>query len=130
MVIFKTQRTVKFEECDPAGILFFNNYLLFAQSALGDYWLSRGKFNEFYANPDFTFPVYLTEGKYLKPAVLGAVLTIEISLTDKRESSAEFTFHFSIGALDAAHIKIVHVCVHKQSGAKTPLPEFFTPADY
>ncbi len=129
MYLFTVNRTVRFEDCDPAGILFFVKYFEFAQSALGEYWDSKEKYAEFYSHPSLTFPVYKTEGSYMTPARMGERMQIDIMLSDRRESSAEFTFRFFDEGKAFAQLKIVHVCIEKSTGTKTKLPEFFPVID-
>ncbi|MCC6551078.1 MAG: acyl-CoA thioesterase [Ignavibacteriaceae bacterium] len=120
----KNRQLVRFEDCDPAGIIFFANYFRYAQAAIAEYFNATDEFQEFYNGAELVFPVISTGADFKKMVRLGDMLQIVLSVSQMKESSFEFLFEFFHEGNKTAELKIAHVCISKKTGAKQPLPEF------
>lgn len=120
------RRLVRFEDCDPAGIIFFANYFRYAQAAIAEYFNEKGEFTEFYNGAELVYPVISTSAEFKKMVRLGDLLDVFISVSQMKESSFELFFEFFLDGNKTAELKIAHVCISKETGAKQKLPEFLT----
>lgn len=120
----KSRQLVKFEDCDPAGIIFFANYFQYAQSAIAEHFSGTGEFLQFYNGTELVYPVLSTNAEFKKMVRLGDLLEVYISVSQIKESSLEFLFEFFHQEKKTADLRIAHVCISKSSGTKQPLPQF------
>ncbi|MBV6511408.1 MAG: 1,4-dihydroxy-2-naphthoyl-CoA hydrolase [Ignavibacteriaceae bacterium] len=120
----ESRQLVRFEDCDPAGIIFFANYFRYAQGAIAEYFNETGEFSQFYNGAELVYPVISTGADFKKMVRLGDMLQIFITVSQMKESSFEFLFEFFHEGNKTAELKIAHVCISKKTGTKQKLPDF------
>lgn len=120
---YKQTLFVHFDQCDPAGILFFAESFSMAHRIIEAFIKTSGIGWDNWFNNDLTaFPVRHVSCDYQAPAFGGREIDISIEITDLSES----TVCFSTVALQSGHEKFrvhsVHTAIDKRDGKKTSLP--------
>lgn len=115
----------RFNDCDPAGIMFFGNIFTVIHQCYESWVLENGLGNSVFQNEKLAFPIIHTEADYMQPVRLHDRVQIELAMKHKGESSFVLVYQV-LNASGKISIKAetVHVCINKQTGQKTGLPEF------
>lgn len=120
----ETHIRVAFDDCDPAGILFFANFFKLAHRAIEEFVISRGiTWSEWFQNAAWAVPIKSAQSDYKRPLFAGRNYTLTVELVATRETSIQFQFQ----VLDEAQNlciegSTVHVFIDKVSGSKRPIP--------
>lgn len=78
---FVVERRVRFEDCDPAGIVFFPNYLRMLNSVVEDWLESLGHpWTEIVTVRRMGTPTAQLDTRFLAPSVFGETLRWELSI--------------------------------------------------
>ncbi len=116
------KRRINFYNCDPAGILFYGNIFFFCHSAYEELISSFNLKINYWQNDEFVVPIIKSTADYLKPFKFGDEITIEVSVTELRESSFELNYKCSNQSSDVcADVKTVHVLIDKKTWQKIEL---------
>ena len=116
------KRRINFYNCDPAGILFYGNIFFFCHSAYEELISSFNLKINYWQNDEFVVPIIKSTADYLKPFKFGDEITIEVSVTELRESSFELYYKCSNQSSDVcADVKTVHVLIDKKTWQKIEL---------
>lgn len=111
---------VYYEDTDAGGIVFYGNYLRFAERARTE-WLRDIGFNQ--SNLDVLFVVRRVEIDYLAPAKLDDVITIKSSLQNISRASITMNQDFYAGEKLLAKALVVLVCVSRHEIRPVSIPE-------
>ncbi|WP_104202179.1 acyl-CoA thioesterase [Billgrantia saliphila] len=86
---FTTQRKVRFQHCDPAGIVFYPRYYEMLNSVVEDYFAEvvGHDFNRLHVTSRTGVPTAHIETDFHAPSRLGETLTFELSLRDVGRTS-------------------------------------------
>jgi acyl-CoA thioester hydrolase len=102
---------VYYEDTDAGGVVFYGNYLRFAERARTE-WLRGHGYNQ--SNMDVLFVVKHVDIEYMLPAKLDDEITIQTALQNIGRASITMTQDFYKGAQLLAKMKVVLVCVNRQ----------------
>ncbi len=107
MPAFITQKLIRFQHCDPAGIVFFPQYFLLFNEVVED-WFTQAlgvDWRQFHIDEKQGFPVKKTATEFFSPSVIGDVLDCALEITRLGRSSVELairiTCHDDLRALVA-----------------------------
>jgi 1,4-dihydroxy-2-naphthoyl-CoA hydrolase len=124
---FIYQRTVRFQDTDAAGVVYFAQTLSMCHEAYEESLIAAGiEVWKFFSNSAIALPIVHAEADYLRPAFCGD--RHEIRLTPMLKSNAEFEIHYEIYELDEHERPVSkaltrHVCINPVSRQRQPLPQ-------
>ncbi len=94
-VRFRTQRKVRFADCDPARIAFYPRYFEMLNGIVEDWFEAMGwGFGEMHLKRDIGIPTRRLEADFLKPSFLGDVLDLELSVLKVGRTSVDLRTRF------------------------------------
>lgn len=120
--MFKVNRRINFFDCDPAGIIFFSRVFEFCHSAYEQLIVSFELDEDYWDNPSYVVPIIHTECDYYKPLKYGDEISIEVSVTQLKNSSFELTYKLILNNETCASVKTVHVFVSRENWNKMEIP--------
>lgn len=115
----------RFNDCDPAGIMFYGNLFTVIHQCYESWLHQSGYAADVFANPDLAFPIISTKAEYRKPIALHTQVKVQMVIPHHSEHA--FTIAYELldnNEVVCAKAETVHVCINKQTGQKTGLPEF------
>lgn len=96
---FSTERKIRFSHCDPAGIVYFVNFLDMVSGCVED-WFGEAigfSFHEMHIERRVGFPIVNTGCEFFRPCHLGDRLILELQITKLGRSSIEFRVRGRVG---------------------------------
>lgn len=125
MASYETAVTIRFEDADPAGIVFYPRAIALAHGAVEDL-IRRTElgWHGWFENHGLAAPARHTEADFLAPMRSGEILRARAWVENLGETSCTFVVEFSgtEGGL-RARIRTVHVLVDRNTGQPTKLTE-------
>lgn len=126
--IYEGLRQIRFEEVDPAGILFFAKAFHLAHEALEvlltsspqgwDYWFN---------NPEWAVPIRSAQSEYYSPVHAGKTYLTRLSVEQPNDSSLNFQFELfntdSDNKRSLLQVRTTHVFVDKKTFQRRSIPE-------
>lgn len=123
MAAFETSVTIRFEDGDPAGIVFYPRAIAQAHGAVED--LIRQTeigWDGWFANRNLAAPVRHAEADFLAPMRAGETLKARAYVESLGDTSVTFAVEFSgTGGETRARIRTVHVLVDRATTKPVPL---------
>lgn len=97
--MFQTTQTIRFGDCDPAGIVFYPNYLRWFDGTFHALLRSRGKgHQELCAGLGLVGMGLMEVGaRFRSPATDGDTLTLSVEVGEWRERSVRFLYQGRVG---------------------------------
>jgi 4-hydroxybenzoyl-CoA thioesterase len=88
-VAFTTQRKVRFQHCDPAGIVFYPRYFEMINSVVEDWFeeIVQRDFNQLHVESGTGVPTAAIDTQFHAPSRLGERLTFELAVQTVGRSS-------------------------------------------
>ena len=115
---------VYFEDTDAAGIVYYANYLKFAERARTDMLRDLGiSHAEMMKRDGLVLVVRRCEIDYLKPARLDDLLTVETTVVKLGAASADLRQRVLRAGDVLAELKVVVVCIG-QNGRPARIPDY------
>lgn len=115
---------VRYNECDPQGIVFNGNYLTYVDVALGELW--RETFGSYDQMLD-EFGVDLVVGSvtldFRASARPDDLIDVGLQVASIGTTSMTFAIHVRLGEATLVQGTIRHVCVDREAMTKTPIPD-------
>ncbi|MFA7288766.1 MAG: thioesterase family protein [Melioribacteraceae bacterium] len=121
--MFSSKIKIYFFDCDPAGIIFFASLFKYSHLVYEDFMNSLKTERDYFKDNEYLLPIINAEATYIKPIKVGDELTVNMSVTQLKDSSFELTYSFYKDNAILAKAKTVHVCVKKEKFEKTSIPE-------
>jgi 4-hydroxybenzoyl-CoA thioesterase len=122
MAAFTTQKLVRFQHCDPAGIVFYPQYFLLFNEVVED-WFAQGlgvDFRRFHLDEKRGVPVRKTTAEFLAPSLIGDVLDCALTVNKVGASSIDLVIRVTCqGELRA---EVNHLLVQVSNVAKKAIP--------
>lgn len=122
---FRTERVVRFGDCDPAGIVFYPRYFEMANGVIEEWWTQLGmSWTEMIGQRGIGTPVSHVETVFLRPSRYGDRLEFRLSLEALGRSSLRFRLRV-LGAAGEERLRIRQrmVCVSLHSHGPIAWPE-------
>ena len=122
--MFTYKKLVNFYDCDPAGILFYARIYELTHAAYEGMIESLKLEEDYWANDDYVVPIIHSEAKYRNPITFGQEITINLSVTQLKNSSFELQYE-CINENDelCVEVKTVHVFIGKDTWKKKPMSQ-------
>lgn len=115
---------VRYNECDPQGIVFNGNYLTYVDVALVELWRDRlGSYDEMLDEHGVDLVVGSVTLDFRASARPDDVLDIGLEVAKLGTTSMTFAIHMRLGESTVVQGTIRHVCVDRTTMAKTPIPD-------
>lgn len=125
MPSYKYSRTVRLQDTDAAGILFFANWFIFAHEAYETLMENIGHgFARLFETEPYIIPIVHAEADYKRPLRVGDEINVELTVANIGASSfvLEYILRTSDGNI-AGTCRTVHVAMDKESKEKIQLPD-------
>ncbi|MEO1378600.1 MAG: thioesterase family protein [Cyanobacteria bacterium J06635_10] len=119
---FTYNRTIRFQDTDAAGVVYFANILAICHEAYEASLESLGiDIKQFFTNPSTAFPIIHTQSDFIRPMYCGDKLLV--SLTPIKIGVEQFEINYQIHVNDklAAKAMTRHVCIDATSRQKKGL---------
>lgn len=124
---FTYKRTVRFQDTDAAGVVYFANVLAMCHEAY-EASLAASSINlkAFFSNPQLAMPIIHATVDFYRPMFVGDRLIIQ--LTPKQVAGDEFEIAYQVftepvAEKSAANALTKHVCIETASRTKKQLSE-------
>jgi YbgC/YbaW family acyl-CoA thioester hydrolase len=122
--MFSIKKRITFYDCDPAGIFFFARVYELSHSAYEEMIESFNLKEDYWTNENFIVPIIKSEASYHKPIKYSELVTVEISVSNLRQSSFELLYEIKNNEGEiCTKVKTVHVFVDKETWKKTEIVE-------
>jgi YbgC/YbaW family acyl-CoA thioester hydrolase len=116
--MFTIKRKINFFDCDPAGIIFYSRIFEFCHSAYEHMIASFALKENYWMNEEYVVPIIHSESEYVKPIKYGDEISVNVQVSQLRDSSFELMYAIKRDKTLCCHAKTVHVFVDKQSWKK------------
>ena len=125
MQTFKTSYRVYYEDTDAGGVVYYANYLKFAERARTDYLREKGiNQSSLVAEQGIVFVVHAVEAQYHAPGRLDDLLDVTVSIAEIKNTSLTMQQEISTGGKKLCSISTRIVCVNREM-KPTRLPDIF-----
>ena len=124
MPMFTYYRTVRFQDTDAAGVVYFANVLSMCHEAYEASIASVGiNLKAFFSNSTVAFPIVHASVSFLHPLFCGD--RIAIVVTPKQLDDSKFEVNYEVMVADRVAAKAVtrHVCIDTGNRVKRDLTE-------
>ena len=122
---FTYNRTIRFQETDAAGVMYFSNVLNICHEAYEASLTAAGiTLDRFFRNPTVAVPIVHASVDFLRPSVCGDGQVVQLTPSPLTPDSFEIvykTFAESNPATMLSKAVTRHVCIHPISRQKQPL---------
>lgn len=121
---FEKQQLIRFHHCDPAGIVFYPQYLVIFDELIED-WFNEGlgiDFAQFHAIERVGVPAVHLECDFLAPSKIGDVLTLRLEVLNIGSSSLRLRIEGSCGGQSRIHCIQVRVLAALDRLRAVPIP--------
>lgn len=124
MTEFIHRLQVRYNECDPQGIVFNANYLLYVDVALTQMWTTHhAALPPLAAQLNIDTVVGGTTLEYRAPAYPGDELDVGLTLSHIGTTSLTYDIHIRRGDTTITTGNIRYVCIDQTTKQKTPIPD-------
>ena len=122
---FVALRQVRFSDCDPAGIVFFPNYLVMLNGVVEDWWQHLGlPWTDTIGKRRMGTPVAHLDSHFLAPSSYGDTLRFELRVAALGRSSLNLEHHvLGPDARQRLHFKQRLVCTTLDTHRSAPWPD-------
>ena len=121
---FEKQQLIRFHHCDPAGIVFYPQYLVIFDELIED-WFNEGlgiDFAQFHAIKRVGVPAVHLECDFLAPSKIGDMLTLRLEVLNIGSSSLRLRIEGSCGGQSRIHCIQVRVLAALDGLRAVPIP--------
>jgi YbgC/YbaW family acyl-CoA thioester hydrolase len=121
---FEHQRRIRFQDADPAGIVFFGHVLTFCHEAYEELLRAEGLPLESLLASGAGYPLRHAEVDFTAPMRVGMLVRVAVAVSKLGERS----FHLAFTLRDEAGVALataatVHICVERAAMRAVPLPD-------
>jgi 1,4-dihydroxy-2-naphthoyl-CoA hydrolase len=121
---FTYNRTVRFQDTDAAGVVYFANVLGICHEAY-EKSLEASSINlkDFFTNPSVGFPIVHTSVDFLRPMFVGDKLLISLIPQKIGVDKFEISYEITVAEVVVAKAITRHVCIDVSSRSKQELTD-------
>jgi len=119
---FRHRIRVRYNECDPQGVVFNGNYLIYFDVALTALWNDVGGYKKM-VDAGMDLVVAEATVRYLAPLRFDDEFDVAIAVERLGETSMSTRYALERGGEPVAEGELRHVFVTTADGAKAPIPE-------
>ena len=122
---FARERLIRFSHCDPAGIVYFVNFVDMVGGVVEDWFRDAVglPFQEMHLERRIGFPIVNTGCEFFKPAHLGDTLRLELAIAKLGRSSIDFEVRGSVGGEQKFRARHKVALVSLDTWRALPIPE-------
>ena len=126
-VSFSTRITVRFADCDPAGLVYYPVLFHYCHVAMEEFFAARCgvRYDRLMGERRLGFPTVNARAEFFAPLVYGDEAEVEVAVSRVGRSSA--TFEYSIrraaDALVCARVALVQAAMNLDERRAVPVPE-------
>ncbi|MBW4617049.1 MAG: acyl-CoA thioesterase [Desmonostoc vinosum HA7617-LM4] len=121
---FTYNRTVRFQDTDAAGVVYFANVLGICHEAYEESLETSGiNLKDFFTNPSLGFPIVHTNADFFRPIFCGDKLMINLMPQKLGVDKFEVTYEITVAEVLVAKAITRHVCIDASSRSKQELPD-------
>jgi len=122
---FVYQRTIRFQDTDAAGVVYFANLLPICHEAYEESLVAAGiELKSFFQNPAAAIPIVHASVDFLRPMVCGDRLLVH--LTPQPLTGQTFEIHYAITRTGTeqriSNALTRHICINPQTRSRQDLP--------
>jgi 4-hydroxybenzoyl-CoA thioesterase len=124
-IYFEKHQLIRFHHCDPAGIVFYPEYLVIIDELIED-WFTEGmqtSFADLHAIDRIGIPAARIEVDFLSPSKIGDVLCLQLVVTRIGTKSFTVTVEASVGATVRLRAVLVRVVASLDGLRSIPIPD-------
>jgi len=119
---FKYHRTIRFQDTDAAGVVYFANILAICHEAYEASLATSGiNLKEFFGKSDIAVPIVHASVDFFKPLFCGDEVVIELVSQQLSDYSFEVGYQVFLGDMIMAKALTRHVCIDGGSRKKRVL---------
>ncbi len=123
---FNHIRTVRFQDTDAAGVVYFANVLAICHEAYEASLSASGiHLRSFFTHPDVAVPIVSASVDFFRPLFCGDRLTVQLSPAPLTDSKFEINYQIFVSDntdKSAARCITRHTCIDPATRTKQPLP--------
>jgi acyl-CoA thioester hydrolase len=119
---FRHRLRVRYNECDPQGVVFNANYLLYFDITMGELWRELGGYQEM-VEAGVDMVVAEARVRYLSGLRFDEEFKIEATIARLGDTSMQTEIVLTRNGEAVAEGDLRHVFIESGGGAKAPLPE-------
>lgn len=127
--MFQVRKTIRFHHCDPAGIVFFPNYLVLCNEVIEDWFdasTGLGIGYQYMLNElKFGMPAVKVTTEYLLPSSYGDELTFELSVKKLGNSSMTLLIRAQVAEQERMRTELTMVLAQLQPFKSVRIPDEF-----
>ena len=125
MTWWRTEKTVRFAHCDPAGIVFYPRFFELMQEATEDFFRFALEIPfERLVNADgIVMPAVSLDVRWHAPSRLADVLAIDVGVARIGTASIDFVYEMSCRGERRMSARTRQVQTRRESGRSTPIVE-------
>jgi len=117
--------TVRFQDTDAAGVVYFTNVLRICHEAYeASLAASSVNLKSFFTNPSLAFPIVHANVDFLRPMSCGDNLVISLLPEKIGLDKFEITYEIMVDEVMVAKAITRHVCINVSSRIKQELPHY------
>lgn len=119
------QRTVRFEDTDAAGVVYFANILKICHEAYEEVLIAAGiDLKSFFRDSEVAVPIVHAEVDFFRPLHCSDRLSVQISPHPINDSEFEIIYEIGLAEFDrpASRASTRHVCIDPVSRSRKELP--------
>ncbi len=120
---FTYTRTIRFQDTDAAGVVYFANVLAMCHEAYEESLAASGiNLKSFFTNQSVAIPIVHASVDFLRPMFCGDLVFIH--LTAEQIGSERFEINYTILALKQQVAKAItkHICINPANRTRQQLP--------
>lgn len=115
---------IHFDDCDPAGIMFFANTWDICHRVYENWLISlKNDYSFWFQNPEWIIPIVSSKCDFHKPLTPGSNIQVELNLQNIGNSSFTTHFLFKKDNVVTMDCTISHVFADKKAFKKITIPE-------
>ncbi len=121
--VFVYERTLHFDDCDPAGIVFFANHFRFCHEAMEAFFDQLPvRYAGLIMDRKVGFPAVQAHADYKAPLRYGDTARISVTLAHVGNASADFHYDVHRKSDNVLAATVTTTCVHTDLTSYTSLP--------
>lgn len=114
---------IHFDECDPAGILFFANTWTICHRTYESWLLSlKNDWSFWFNHPEWLTPIVSSNCDFHQPLVAGSTIQIQLTVLKMRTSSFTTLYQFMKNDQIYLECTLIHVFTDKMTFKKMSIP--------
>jgi 4-hydroxybenzoyl-CoA thioesterase len=114
-MVFRSEKLIRFQHCDPAGIVFYPQFFVLFHELVED-WFNQGlgiDYADFVQNQGLGVPMVKIDCEFLAPTRFGDILVLELAVKRLGNSSITFGVRGNTEGKERvrATLKVVHTTI-------------------